>query len=66
MSYRTSQIELNVPNKVLGVSVSSITGKTIWPHANGSADRWYSGGSSPKNYQWTIVFSVTSQHMVLT
>ena len=61
MSYKTSQIELNVPNKVLGVNVTSITGKTIWPHANGSADRWYSGGSSPKNYQWTIVFSVTSQ-----
>lgn len=61
MSYKTSQIELNVPNKVLGVNVTSITGKTIWPHANGSADRWYSGGSSPKNYQWTIVFTVTSQ-----
>ena len=61
MSYKTSQIELNVPNKVLGVSVSSINGKTVWPHANGSSDRWYSGGSSPKNYQWTITFTVTAQ-----
>ena len=61
MSYKTSHIELNVPNKVLGVSVSSITGKTVWPHANGSSDRWYSGGASPKNYQWTIVMSVTAQ-----
>ena len=61
MSYKTSQIELNVPNKVLGVNVSSITGKTQWAHANGSADRWYSGGSSPKFYQWTITFSVTAQ-----
>ena len=61
MSYKTSQIELNVPNKVLGVNVSSITGKTQWAHANGSADRWYSGGTSPKFYQWTITFSVTAQ-----
>ena len=61
MSYKTSQVELNVPNKVLGVSVSSINGKTVWPHANGSSDRWYSGGSSPKNYQWTITFTVTAQ-----
>ena len=61
MSYKTSHIELNVPNKVLGVSVTSITGKTIWPHANGSNDRWYSGGAAPKNYQWTITFTVTSQ-----
>tara|TARA_Y100001972_G_scaffold128383_1_gene188856 strand:+ start:455 stop:2467 length:2013 start_codon:yes stop_codon:yes gene_type:complete len=61
MSYKTSHIELNVPNKVLGVSVTSITGKTIWPHANGSNDRWYSGGAAPKNYQWTIAFTVTSQ-----
>ena len=61
MSYKTSQIELNVPNKVLGVNVSSIAGKTQWAHANGSADRWYSGGSSPKFYQWTITFSVTAQ-----
>jgi hypothetical protein len=61
MSYKTSQIELNVPNKVLGVSVSSITGKTRWDYANGSADRWWSGGTNPKFYRWTVVFSVTSQ-----
>jgi len=61
MSYKTSQIELNVPNKVLGVNVTSITGKTQWAHQNGSGDRWATGGSSPKNYQWTITFTVTSQ-----
>jgi len=61
MSYKTSQVELNVPNKVLGVSVSSIAGKAIWAYQNGSADRWASGGASPKNYQWTISFTVTSQ-----
>ena len=61
MSYKTSHIELNVPNKVLGVNVTSVTGKTQWAHANGSADRWYSGGSSPKFYQWTIALTVTAQ-----
>ena len=54
MSYKTSQIELNVPNKVLGVSVSSVAGKAIWAHQNGSGDRWATGGASPKNYKWTI------------
>ena len=61
MSYKTSQIELNVPNKVLGVSVSSVAGKAIWAHQNGSGDRWATGGASPKNYKWTISFTVTSQ-----
>ena len=35
MSYKTSHIELNVPNKVLGVNVTSVTGETQWAHANG-------------------------------
>ena len=57
MSYKTSHIELNVPNRVLGVTVNTVSGKTVWPHANGSNDRWYSGGSSPKNLVnlWTLV-----------
>ena len=61
MSYKTSHIELNVPNKVLGVNVTNLAGKTLWAHANGSADRWYSGGSSPKFYQWEITMTVTAQ-----
>ena len=61
INYKSSQIKLNHPNKVLGVSVSSISGKNYWDHQNGSGDIWYSGSGSKKYYQWTITFSVTQQ-----
>lgn len=61
ISYRSNQIKLNYPNKVLGVNVTSIVGKEYWPYANGSGDKWWSGGVSPKFYRWTIVMSVTEQ-----
>ena len=60
-SYRSNQIKLNYPNKVLGVSATSITGSSFWPHANGSADPWYESAGSPRYYQWTVTFTVTAQ-----
>ena len=61
-NYKSTQIELNVPNKVLSTSISSVSGHAYWPHANGSADQWYEGaGATKKYYQWEIVFSVTQQ-----
>ena len=62
LSYRSSQIKLNYPNKVLGVSVSSISGTEYWPFANGSGDLWYEGSGSKKYYRWEITFSVTPQN----
>jgi hypothetical protein len=61
INYKSSQIHLNQPNKVLGISVSAIAGKSYWDHANGSGDLWYSGSGSKKYYQWTVTFSVTAQ-----
>ena len=60
-NYKSSQIVLNVPNKVLGISLSSVSGYAYWPHANGSNDPWYSGSNTKKYYQWTVTFSVTAQ-----
>jgi len=60
-NYKSTQIELNVPNKVLSTNISSVTGYAYWPHQNGSGDIWYSGSGSKKYYQWEIVFSVTEQ-----
>ena len=60
-SYKSRQVKLNHPTKVLPVSVSAISGKERWPHANGSADKWYEGGISPKYYRWEITFGVTAQ-----
>ena len=60
-NYKSSQIVLNVPNKVLGVSFTSISGHAYWDHANGSNDPWYADSSTPKYYQWEVTFSVTAQ-----
>lgn len=61
LSYRSNQIKLNYPNKVMGVSVSSIAGTELWPFANGPGDLWYAGSASPRNYRWQITFNVTAQ-----
>ena len=60
-SYKSRQIKLNYPNKVLSVTATSIAGTDYWPHANGSADLWYSGSASPKYYRWQVTFTVTEQ-----
>lgn len=62
LSYRSNQIRLNYPNKVLSVSVSAISGTEYWPFANGSGDLWYEGSASKKYYRWEITFSVTAQN----
>ena len=49
-NYKSSHIELNVPNKVLETSISSVTGNAYWDHANGSGDIWYSGSGTKKYY----------------
>lgn len=61
INYKSSQIKLNIPNKVLPVSVSSISGESYWDHANGAGDLWYSGAGTKKYYQWSITFTVTPQ-----
>jgi hypothetical protein len=60
-NYKSSQIVLNVPNKVLSCGISAVNGTSYWDHANGSTDPWYSGSGSKKYYRWTITFSVTKQ-----
>lgn len=59
-SYTTNQIKLNVPSKVIPVTVSAVEGTAYWPFANSNTDPWYSGSVSPKYYQWRITFSVTA------
>lgn len=62
MSYKTTQIKLNHPNKVLSVSVSEIAGTEYWPFANGDGDIWYEGSGSPRYYRWRVTFNVTAQN----
>ena len=60
INYRSNQVKLNVPSKVLSVSVTSVNGESYWDHANGADDKWYSGSANKKYYRWTVTFNVTS------
>ena len=61
MSYRSNQVKLNHPNKVLGVSVTSISGTEYWPFQAGAGDMWWEGSQSAKYYRWDIELEVTEQ-----
>lgn len=61
INYKSSQIRLNYPNKVLPVTVTSVAGKSYWDHANGATDPWYKDSATPKYFQWTVTFTVTAQ-----
>ena len=61
MAYSTNFIDLNKPSKVLSLNVTSINGEAQWPHNDGAGDKWWSGGSNAKYYQWEIVATVTAQ-----
>ena len=61
MAYKTNYIDVNKPAKVLTVNVTSINNKASWPHNDGAGDKWWSGGSNAKQYQWTIQGTVTAQ-----
>ena len=61
MSYITNQVRLNLPNKVLGASVTSITGEEYWPFQNGDEDKWAEGGDSTRYYRWELELTVTEQ-----
>lgn len=60
-NYKSNQVKLNIPNKVLAVAVDSIRGYAYWDYANGAEDPWYSGATSRKYYQWEITMTVTPQ-----
>lgn len=61
LSYRSTGIKLNYPNKVLEATVTNITGIEVWQYANGSGDRWAATGDAPRFYRWQIIFTVSPQ-----
>tara|TARA_B100001123_G_scaffold263587_1_gene293476 strand:+ start:456 stop:2432 length:1977 start_codon:yes stop_codon:yes gene_type:complete len=62
MAYKTNYIDVNKPAKVLSLNITSIANKTQWPHNDGQGDKWWSSGSNPKYYQWTVQGTVTAQN----
>ena len=61
MAYKTNFIDVNKPAKVLTIDITSIANKEQWPHNDGAGDKWYSGGTNPKYYQWTMQATVNTQ-----
>ena len=61
MAYKTNYIDINKPAKVLSLNITSIANEAQWPHNDGQGDKWHSGGSNPKYYQWTVQGTVTAQ-----
>ena len=57
---KTSAIDLNVPAKVIPVSVSARITDAQWDYDDGLGDLWWSGGSQPKAYRWQLTMTVTT------
>ena len=57
---KTSAIDLNVPAKVIPVSVSARVTDALWNYDDGLGDLWWSGGSQPKAYRWQLTMTVTT------
>ena len=58
MAYKTSAIDLNVPAKVIPVDASNLSNNAFWDHQNGTGDKWYSGGQSPRAYRWNLTLTL--------
>jgi len=61
ISWKTNSISLNVPPKVLVGTADSATSLERWNYANSNDDPYWSGGSNPKYYRWTVTFTVTAK-----
>ncbi len=59
MTMKTSAIDLNVPAKVLPVTVTNMTMKEYWIYDDGQGDKWWSGGANPKPYRWELTLSLS-------
>jgi hypothetical protein len=61
MAYKTNYIDVNKPAKVLSIDVTSINDHARWTENDGQGDKWWSGGTNPKYYQWEITGTVSAQ-----
>ena len=63
MAYSTNFIDLNKPAKVLSLNVTGISGEAQWAHNDGAGDKWWSGGATPKYYQWEVTAQAHGSHL---
>ena len=60
-AWKTNFIGLNKPAKVLSGTADSFAPVALWPHANGTDDPYWSGGTNPQYYRWEVSFTVNSR-----
>lgn len=60
-AWKTSFVGLNKPSKVLAGTAESFIPVSLWPHANGTDDPYWSGGANPQFYRWQVTFEVSEK-----
>ena len=60
-SFRTNEIELNVPPKVLQGSIVNSAVHSYWIYPNASDDKWWLLGASPRGWQYEFTITITAQ-----
>ncbi|ASV44031.1 hypothetical protein PBI_SCTP2_16 [Salicola phage SCTP-2] len=61
--FKTSNIEANVPPKLLRGEVQSVSGYGYWSYPNGSNDPWWKDGSQTRYYSWSYNITIEeAQH----
>ena len=61
LPFRTNEIELNVPPKVLAGGISSSSVADYWIYPNGADDKWWLLGSQPRGWRYQLVIDITAQ-----
>ena len=61
LPFRTNEIQLNVPPKVLGGSVTSSSVHDYWIYPNGADDKWWLLGSQPRGWRYELTIDITEQ-----
>ncbi len=61
LPFRTNEIQLNIPPKVLGASITSSSVADYWIYPNGTDDKWWLLGSSPRGWKYELTLNITEQ-----
>lgn len=61
LSFRTNEIKLNIPTKVLVGQITSTSVESYWNYPNSTDDPWWLLGSTPRGYSYKFTIDITVQ-----
>jgi len=61
LPFRTNEIQLNVPPKVLGGTITSSSVAEYWIYPNGEEDKWWLLGANPRGWKYELTIDITEQ-----